>query len=88
MNIFALFLCIQATGTCQMQGAPRMTFAGMTPAITFNSLADCEKYSTRVGGHPGMLDKGRIAINGVDLANPKMWYECRSKHVDTWEPAH
>ena len=87
MNIFALFLCIQATGTCQMQGAPRMTFAGMTPAITFNSLVACEQYSTRVGGHLGMLDKGRIAMDGVDLANPKMWYECRSKHVDAWKPS-
>jgi hypothetical protein len=67
-----------------------MTFAGMVPAMTFDSLAACRQYASRVGGliQPGLMSDGRIAISGVPLAGPnKRWYECRSKHVDTWEPA-
>lgn len=81
MTIFALFLCFQAAGICQMQGASRVTFAGVMPDMTFNSLADCQDYARRVSGLITRRPDGRFPIpNG-------MWYECRSKHVDTWEPA-
>ena len=77
--IYALFLCFQATGTCQFQGAPRVTFAGVTQAMTFGSLADCQGYAKRVSGLITPPSEGRLPLpNG-------MWYECRGKTVDTWE---
>ncbi len=80
--IYALFLCIQAAGICQMQGHARMTYAGMMPAMTFNSLAECQQYAKRVSGLITPPDNGRYLIPPGN-----MWYECRSKHVETWEPA-
>ena len=82
MTIFALFYCIAGTGICQMYGAPRATFAGVTPAITFSSLKECEQLGQRVSHLIGPPVDGRFPQpNGS-------WYECRRKHVDTWEPAH
>lgn len=82
MTIYALFLCFQALGTCQMQGASRVTFSGVTPDMTFSSLAECRQYAVRVSGIITPQTGSRINLpNG-------MWYECRSKHVETWEPAH
>ncbi len=79
-TIYALFLCFQATGTCQMQGAPRVTIAGVTQAITFASLAECQEYAKRESGLVTPPSEGRFPLpNG-------MWYECRGKTVDTWEP--
>lgn len=77
--IYALFLCFQATGTCQMQGTPRLTFMGVTPAMTFDSLAQCQDHAKRVSGVVTPPNEGRFLLpNG-------MWYECRGKSVDTWE---
>jgi len=78
-NIYALFLCFQATSTCQLQGAPRVTFAGVTQAMTFGSLTECQGYAKRVSGLITPPSEGRFMLpNG-------MWYECRRKTVDTWE---
>jgi hypothetical protein len=65
-----------------MQGAARMTFAGVVPTMTFNGLAECQQYARRVSGVITPPTDGRFPQpNGS-------WYECRSKHGDTWEPAH
>jgi hypothetical protein len=78
--IYALFLCFRATGTCQMQGASRVTFAGVTQDMTFASLAECQEYAKRVSGLVTPPSEGRFMLpNG-------MWYECRGKSFDTWEP--
>ena len=82
MTIFALFLCIQATGTCHMFGASRVTFAGVAQEITFRSLAECQQYAQRITHLVTPPTNGRFPAPGG------IWYECRSKHVDTWEPAH
>jgi hypothetical protein len=77
--IYALFLCFKDLGTCQLEGAPRVTFAGVTPAMTFNSLAECQGYAKRVTGLITPPREGRFMVaNG-------MWYECRGKPVDSWE---
>jgi len=82
--IFALFLCVQATGQCLMQGAARMTFAGPMSAMTFQSLADCQQYAKRVSGLVTPPTNGRYLLPN----NTGMWYECRGKRVETWQPAH
>jgi len=79
--IYAIFLCFQSVSRCQMEGASRVTFAGVTPDMTFRSLADCEQYAKRVSGLITPPTGGRFVMPGG------MWYECRGKHVDTWEPA-
>jgi hypothetical protein len=82
VTIYALFLCFQASGMCQMQGASRATFAGVTQDMTFGGLAECQQYAKRVSGLITPPTAGRFPLpNG-------MWYECRSKHVNTWTPAH
>ena len=76
MNLFALFLCIQAAGTCQIQGAsPRAVAGGV---MTLNSLAECQQYAKRVSGLITPPTDGRFLIPPGG-----MWFECRSKHVDT-----
>jgi hypothetical protein len=78
--IYALFLCFRTTGTCQMEGASRVTFAGITQDMTFPTLAACQEYAKRVSGLVTPPSEGRFALpNG-------MWYECRGESVDTWEP--
>ncbi len=83
MTIYALFLCVQTLGTCQMQGQARVTFAGIMPAMTFNSLMECQRFAKRMTGVVLMPTDGRFFI---DPNNMNVWYECRSRHVDTWEP--
>jgi hypothetical protein len=77
--IYAMFLCFRATGTCQLQGAPRMTAGGVMPGVIFASLADCQEHAKRASGSVTPPSEGRFfAPNG-------MWYECRGRSVDTWE---
>lgn len=77
--IYGLFLCFRTTGTCQMQGTPRVTFAGVTPAVTFGNLSECQQYAKRVSGLVTPPSEGRFLLPN------DMWYECRGKNVDTWE---
>ncbi len=82
MFIYALFLCIPSTGRCQMQGASRVTFMGVTSDTTFRSLAECEQSARRASGLITPPTDGHFLLPGG------MWYECRGKQVDTWEPTH
>lgn len=53
--IYALFLCFQATGTCQF-----------TQAMTFGSLAECQGYAKRVSGLITPPSEGRFLLpNGM-----------------------
>jgi hypothetical protein len=81
-RIYALFLCVRVTMTCQMQGAPRMTFGGPMPGMFYRSFAECANFAHQISMRKP-TDDGHFPI-GVDNA---MWYECRSKHVDEWESA-
>jgi hypothetical protein len=77
--IYAIFLCFQALGTCQMYGAARMQLGEYTPAITFASPEDCQAYISK-------LTPYKPNAQGRSTAGQGTWYECRGKRVDTWEP--
>lgn len=62
-----------------MVGDARMTSAGPTVEQTYNTLTDCQKIAVRMSQKARPDQHGRYTIPG------DMWYECRSKHVDTWE---
>jgi hypothetical protein len=80
-NIYAIFLCFQVNGECQMYGAPRMQLGEYTAAITFVNAKACQEYIS------SRLTPYKPNAQGRSTAGPGMWYECRSKHVDTWQPA-
>ena len=80
MIIYAIFLCMQATRECQQVEAGRYALGGWLPGTTYQSLEDCQ-FAIHQGYARGSApDKqGRFKIgNG-------MWYECLSRHVDTWQ---
>jgi hypothetical protein len=71
-RIYALFECIRATEImCRLSPASR---------YTFNTLSDCQQYA-RMYAPQGPDAQGRFVMTG------NFWFECRSKHVDAWEPA-
>jgi hypothetical protein len=78
--IYALFLCPPVSGAaCQMTGEARMTPAGMMPAVTFDSLADCKRYAQRLSGLVLAPSDGRFQVsNGA-------WYECRWRQSAVWK---
>jgi hypothetical protein len=76
--VYALFICSQRGGMCQMQGG--------LPDTTYRSLAECEQWARRMSGFKGSPHDGRFPVWNSAIEND-MWYECRGKHVDTWEPA-
>jgi hypothetical protein len=56
--------------TCTMQGGGQ----------TYGSLVACQRAAAATSGLITPPTNGRYGIpNGG-------WFECRSKHVDTWEP--
>ena len=95
MVIYALFICAQilagpnggamkmtdprfANGTtqCEMQNVS----SGITAGNVFRTLADCQRYVHFITGQITSPKDGRFPLEGGIL-----WYECRHKHVDTWE---
>ncbi len=82
-EIFALFLCESYSNTCKMEGAPRIDSMGNAiQAMTFRTLVECQNYPQKMGLFTPP-NHGRFMMPN----NPKMWYECRGKHIDNWEPA-
>jgi hypothetical protein len=80
-SIYAIFLCIPSTGSCQMYGAPREdSFGNVLPAITFGALSEC--YQT-----VHSLGPMSPPVNGRFMLPNGLWYECRRKRVESWEPA-
>jgi hypothetical protein len=71
--IYALFLCAQATGSCS-------PYPTMAPPAIYKTLEECQASAKRVVPY-------RPPEDGRYILAPGIWYECRSKHVDTWEPA-
>jgi hypothetical protein len=49
----------------------------------YRSLAECEQQAQILSGVVKPT-RGRFESPG----GAGVWYECRSKHVDTWQPAH
>lgn len=71
-RIYAIFLCIEATGSCSKQGS-------LSP-LTFNTLLECQGYARTVS-HQAPSPEGHFSTAAGQ------WLECRSKHVDTWQSA-
>jgi hypothetical protein len=81
MLIYAIFLCMQATQSCDIQSSFTDLDGSSTPAV-YRSLADCESAIVqRVPGGAGKPDHGRFYWD----TDKSIWYECLSRRVDTWE---
>jgi hypothetical protein len=78
MNIYALFMCFSTTNACKLFAPARMSLGLLMPAQTFTTVADCESYAEGLAQYPKDTDGHFMAPFG--------WYECRGKHVETWEP--
>lgn len=77
MIVYAIFFCM--TGGCRMFDTPRLdTLGPMRGTPFYQSLASCEH--AILGYAPPHHDaQGRYMIG------PNMWYECRHRHIDTWQ---
>ncbi len=77
--IYAIFFCMQAAQSCQPAG-PLHPGPDGTLTSFYGSLAACEKVvASMAGGAP--LDHGRFYMD----TDKTMWYQCLSRHVDTWQ---
>lgn len=80
--IFALFFCMQVTGQCQI--VDQSWVGRMQGPLTFSTLIDCQALAIRMSHLEKPDEHGRYVIG---LTSNPQWYECRSKHVETWQPA-
>ena len=87
MTIYAIFICAQLTGTCKVWNA-NIT----SQMTTYDSLSSCRTAIVTMFGTTLSSDtpdiQGRYPINGTEDPNtgaPDMWYQCLSRHVDTWK---
>lgn len=78
MIIYAIFFCVQMSGSCRLIGPTGIHIDGQpVMTSTFTTLAQCERALAHyISGPPR---------NGRYYAGPGMWYECDHKHVDTWQ---
>jgi hypothetical protein len=80
VTIYAIFLCM--SGACQLaQPAYIDSFGDLHQTPVYQTLADCQQamlteYSAGMGG---LDSQGRYEMA------PSMIYECRHRHVDTWQ---
>ncbi len=80
MTIYALFLCFN-TGVCEMHGTAHIGPGGVITEIPYRTLAECRQ-AAKLSSSGRLPDKdGRTFIDGG------AWWECRGKHVETWDPA-
>lgn len=73
--IYVAAMCMN--GSCRTYG--RASSQGEAP---FQSLAECQSFI--VASSSG----GKIGADGRITMMPGMYWECRGKHIDTWESAH
>lgn len=81
MIVYAAFLCF-SNGYCNIFGNPHMTGQNSYEMVPFETLAECQSYirGNTMGQRPG--PDGRTMLDGGQT-----YWECRGKHVDTWEAA-
>lgn len=72
MQLYALFLCLFSTGTCVQQRE-----------MTFQTLKECQQ-AAAVASHLAPTQDGRYPY--VNDSGRQGWFECRTKHIETWEP--
>jgi uncharacterized protein len=75
--IYAAFMC--SSGGCRAYGESHITGPNSQAMVPFRSLAECQAYiRTATSG-------GTIGSDGRIKVAPGMWWECRGKHMDSWE---
>jgi hypothetical protein len=85
MLIYAVFMCLATTGTCSPMSG------NIGPVRTYQSLKDCQM-EARMFSHSGPDKHGRFFVttwdeSGKSHASTQQWFECRSRHVETWNSA-
>jgi hypothetical protein len=78
-RVFAAAICSPG-GYCQLQGNAHITGPNSFEYVPFRTLAECQQFIK--AGTSGLSPDpdGRTRLPGGS------WWECRSKHVDAWEP--
>jgi hypothetical protein len=82
MTIFALFLCMHyppGPQICELSPTP-------APVRAFSNLSDCQAWARRLSGVTGTPKDGRFVMPWSKGDNID-WAECRSRHVEIWQPA-
>lgn len=74
MTIFAMFICNQWNAQIDCHAYPTTA-----PPMIFQTIADCKSQAQA-------MVFGKSPKNGRYELASNVWFECRSKHVDTWEP--
>lgn len=81
MIIYAIFMCIRVSASCQLAQQPWVdVFGDPHPTPVYRTLQACQQAIHDTYGFP--IDpppKG-----GRFVLTPGVWYECRHRHVDTW----
>lgn len=77
-RIYGLFLCSNASSSCQVYGKSHLGYGGVAEEAPFDSLADCQQTAALYSGGLTPGSDGRTLLPGGS------WWECRSKRVDTW----
>jgi len=88
MLIYTVFVC----ALLNMGAYCSPTSGSIGPMRTYDSLAACQQEARMLAHTPSPDEKGRfyttvVDDNGARHLSTQQWYECRSKHVDTWNPA-
>lgn len=80
MIIYAIFLCMQITGSCRLIGPTGVKIEGQwVMTSTFPTLSDCQK---TIAQHYAPIEP----THGRYYVGNGMWYECMSRRVETWRP--
>lgn len=87
MIVYAIFLCLQAAASCDLAQPPYTdAFGDDHPTPIYRTLEACQQamlndYAGGVGMNPAAV----VDASGRYMAQPGVWYECRHRHVDTWD---
>jgi hypothetical protein len=79
-HIYALAYCLK-NGMCQLHGDSHLGYGGQLEEVPYQTLADCQRYAYINSSGIKQSPDGRTVLPDGS------WWECRSKRVDTWEPA-
>ena len=84
MTVYAIFLCLQAAASCQPAQAPYIdSFGDLHQMPVYQLLADCQH--VMLVDYAGRDDPTLLDEQGRYVMASGVVYECRHRHVDTWE---
>jgi len=79
VTIYAAFIC--AAGWCHIEGNLRSIGQNSYEHVPFATLAECKQYIR--SATMGQLNPGKDGR--IVLPNNQGYWECRGRHIDTWE---